>query len=637
MKQNLNFRQIFLVLVIMFVVLGLLSACTTKEQEPGSAVGTNSEPTATIELEPTMIATAEENLLLIWEGQPLGEGAAGESCGRLEIRNDDEAWFGTCGSSLKVTTFTGSQLEEIASRFAPFDYAEGDKGQLRFNGQGEIDGSAWQSALMAWARATYGELSSGHACAACRTILSWSFELSSETPEECAVLWVTDFGYASLGALPCAGGQTKVTGQGWLATDEWTQLESWLRERAPLSLGDNGASSFLGQGTQSMSEDEQASLATWAMTVAKRLDPGLEISAQSETAVELGLCPEILRPALSLFLPGEGYLITDPISGQKCYTTLDGDIPGLFQAVNGSVFYTVLKDDQFVVKRINRDGTSSLLTFTAVNRDDALLYHSFIVSHDGSHVAWSATSAGPDYAGPEVSNMWMAGIDGTEMVNLLSEEHSGDENRQTPVPVRFSEDNNTLFYTLQPIGMGGMWNAFVGRYDNLYAKRLGTEAEPTLIFDCAGEQNILCIGDFIELEGQVTTLAYVEGGSVAILNGAGTVLNTLNLEDDYVGYPTFGPTGELVFYGADLDEGPNASIMPLNGTIYRVAPPTAPYEVLVSDPGLLFPRDWLDGTHVVASYSSGNDDWGTAIIGLDGSLQVVDSEPNGSYVAVLSQ
>jgi len=340
---------------------------------------------------------------------------------------------------------------------------------------------------------------------------------------------------------------------------------------------------------------------------------------------------------VSLFLPGEGYLITDPISGKECYTTLDDDIPGLFQAVNGAAFYTVLQEDQFVVKRLDRDGTASLLSFTAVDRDDALLYHSFVVSADGSRIAWSATSAGADYAGPEVSNMWLAGIDGAELVTLLHEQRSGDEDRWTPVPVRFSEDNSTLFYSQQPVGMGGTWNAFVGRYDNLYALRLGTEAEPTLIFDCTGEQNILCIGDFIELEGQVTTLAYVEGSSVVILNGAGTVLNTLTLEDDYVGYPTFGPTGELVFYGADLDEGPNASIMPNMGTIYRVAPPTAPKEVLASDPGLLFPRDWLDGTHVVAGYTGGNDDWGTALVGLDGSLQIVDSEPNGSYVGVLSR
>ena len=367
------------------------------------------------------------------------------------------------------------------------------------------------------------------------------------------------------------------------------------------------------------------------------LEPDLNLDAPFETASEQGLCPNVPRPAVSIFIPGEGYLIIDPISGQKCYTTLDGDMPSLFQTVNGTVFYTVLQEEQFVVKRLDRDGTASLLSFTAVDRDEALLYHSFVVSPDGSRVAWSATSAGTDFAGPEVSTMWLADIDGAELVTLLSEERSSDEDRWTPVPVQFSEDNSTLFYTQQLVGMGGIWNAYIGRYDNLYALRLGIEAEPTLIFDCAGEQNRLCLGDFIELEGQVTTLAYVEGSSVVILSGAGAVLNTIVLEDDYVGYPTFGPTGELVFYGADLDEGPNASIMPLKGTIFRVAPPTAPNEVLASDPGLFFPRDWLDPAHVIVGYTGGNEDWGMAIVDLQGSLQIVDADPNGSFVGVLSQ
>ncbi len=633
MNRMLPVKRILLAGLLLIAALGLLGACSAQEQEPSPASASSTEPAATAVLEPAIAATSED-VLLLWEGRPLGEGVGGEACGRLEIRAGDKASFGPCDGSLTTTALTGSQWKEIASRFTAFNM-EGNEGLLRFNGQGEVDGPAWRSALATWARATYDELASGHACAACRTILTWSFEQSSKTSEECVVLWATNFGYASLGTMPCAGGQSEVTGQGWLETEEWAQLESWLRERAPLSPGGNGSSSFLGQGSQPMSEAEKAALVSWARSVATRLDPGLELSAQAETAVEMGLCPDVPRPAVSLFIPGEGYLIIDPISGQECHTTLDGDIPGLFQAVNGAVFYTVLQEDQFVVKRLDRDGTASLLSFTAVDRDDALLYHSFVVSQDGSRIAWSATSAGPDYSGPEVSNMWLAGIDGAALVTLLHEERSGAEDRWTPVPVRFSEDKSTLFYTQQPIGMGGMWSSFVGRYDNLYALHLEAEAEPALIFDCAGEQSILCIGDFIELEGQVTSLAYVEGSSVVILNGAGAVLNTIALEDDYVGYPTFGPTGELSFYGADQDEGPNASIMPLMGTIYRVAPPTAPQEVLASAPGLLFPAGWMDGTHVVTGYATGGDNWGTAIVGLDGTLQVLDSAPNGSFVDVL--
>jgi len=233
--------------------------------------------------------------------------------------------------------------------------------------------------------------------------------------------------------------------------------------------------------------------------------------------------------------------------------------------------------------------------------------------------------------------MWLADMDGTKSVILLREERSGDVERWTPVPVRFSDDNSTLFYTQQPLGIGGIWNAYIGRYDNLYALHLATDAEPELVFDCAGEQNRLCIGDFIETEGQVTSLAYVEGRSVFIINGAGALLNTIALEDDYVGYPMFGPSGELVFYGADLDEGPNASIMPLMGTIYRVAPPTAPHEVLATDPGLFLPREWLDPSHIVVGYVGSNEEWGMAIVDIQGSLQIVDAEADGSFINILAR
>jgi len=84
-----------------------------------------------------------------------------------------------------------------------------------------------------------------------------------------------------------------------------------------------------------------------------------------------------------------------------------------------------------------------------------------------------------------------------------------------------------------------------------------------------------------------------------------------------------------------LPDDPNASILPDQGTLYRVAPPTAPHEVLASSPGLLMPQGWLDATHVAVAYSSGGDNWGTAVVGLDGSIEVLQAEPNATFVDVL--
>ncbi len=72
--------------------------------------------------------------------------------------------------------------------------------------------------------------------------------------------------------------------------------------------------------------------------------------------------------------------------------------------------------------------------------------------------------------------------------------------------------------------------------------------------------------------------------------------------------------------------------------IYRVAPPTAPYELLLSAPELSLPQSWLDSTHAVISYyHSDGDYWGAAAVGLDGSLEILESEPYPTFVGVLTE
>ena len=91
----------------------------------------------------------------------------------------------------------------------------------------------------------------------------------------------------------------------------------------------------------------------------------------------------------------------------------------------------------------------------------------------------------------------------------------------------------------------------------------------------------------------------------------------------------------LVFYGATVAGDLHTSLQPDEGILYRVAPPTAPHEVLASSAGLRLPQGWLDDTHVVVAYSSGADNNGVGIVGLDGSLQVLQAEPNAGFVALL--
>jgi hypothetical protein len=59
---------------------------------------------------------------------------------------------------------------------------------------------------------------------------------------------------------------------------------------------------------------------------------------------------------------------------------------------------------------------------------------------------------------------------------------------------------------------------------------------------------------------------------------------------------------------------------------------------LLSTPELSLPQSWFDPSHVVISYyHSDGDYWGAAVVGLDGSLQVLESEPYPTFVGVLTE
>jgi hypothetical protein len=350
-------------------------------------------------------------------------------------------------------------------------------------------------------------------------------------------------------------------------------------------------------------------------------------------------CPLVSAPAVALFLPGEGYLITNPLTGASCQTALDGEVPGRFAATTSGVFYHVEHGDDLVLKHLAYDGMASLLSFTAIPRD-GLFYPAYAVSDDGQRVAWShgsVASTGADGRNEIHSELFVANVDGSGMDAPLLDLDTQMFADRTLVPIRFSADNRTLFYTLQPLYGDGPWSSFTGRYDNLYA--LALDGSPLSVdqqqplFDCADIDLFLCLGDFAEHSGELSALAYVDANNAVIIgNGAGENLNVITLDVDYAGFPTFGPGGELVFYTAEF--GPDIT-RPAAGSIYRVAPPTAAPETLASAEGLLPPQAWLDGRHVVVGYSGAAETWGTAIVGLDGTLQVLQDEPNASFIAVI--
>lgn len=374
-----------------------------------------------------------------------------------------------------------------------------------------------------------------------------------------------------------------------------------------------------------------------AATATAEPEPTAPAATPTAEPAAFALCPAVPRPAVALAMYGEAYLVTNPLSGESCEATLDGGAPAHFQVGGDAVYWEVRSDAGTVVRRLGPDGQTVDLAFTARSRQEALGYYSFAVSADGRQIAWSAGRPGADQA-QSVHEMWVANVDGSDVVSPLGEQRLSGNMPRALAPVRFSKDGGTLFYAWQPSGVGGIWSAFRGRYDSLYALRLRTEAPPEQLFECAEVDAFLCVGDFLEADGQVTTLAYVDDGAVVVRNGLGETLNTHTPEGNYVAYPTFHENGEMVFYAAELgDDG----LLPQAATIYRVAPPTAPAEALATSPSLLPPQAWLDDTRVVIGFGHGDGvavmNWGTAVLGLDGSLNIMQAEPNANFIAIMNE
>jgi hypothetical protein len=354
----------------------------------------------------------------------------------------------------------------------------------------------------------------------------------------------------------------------------------------------------------------------------------------AEPATPAAFCPEIARPALILFHPADQLLLFDPASGESCALPIPGRYIGMVALTDSAYFspapMATGEGDATVIQRYLPNGTVEDLAYTASGAGAS--YTGFVVSEDARLIAWGIIGPAPGSDQPSTS-LHLASLESGEMIAAVSPE-TGEQPRGL-MPIRFDAAGDTLYYSLMPYGIGGSWIAFNGRYDNLYALRTDGSGEPELIFDCASNDLFLCLGDFFVVEGAVTGLAYVDGpaGTVVVENGAGEVINTVPVAEEYVGFPTWGPGGELVFYSADFAESSDGPPAPAMGHLHRVAPPTAPAETLLSDPALVLPVGFLDESRVVVNWFGEPETqaWGLAIIGMDGSLEVLDA-PTGTAV-----
>jgi hypothetical protein len=266
------------------------------------------------------------------------------------------------------------------------------------------------------------------------------------------------------------------------------------------------------------------------------------------------------------------------------------------------------------VWQITPKGEQQPLEFTTITMETPGPY-TFIVSDDGSKIAWSQTLIDDSVEPPlYVNTLWLANIDGTNKVILLD----GVENNEVRYAslVRFGTDN-ALYYALQP-NIGGP--VFSGRYDTLYTVP-PDEQESELIYACPVEENAVCIGG-LSTDGNTFTIIQPETAAIQVMNRSGEVLATLPLPaTDYVERTAFAPDGSIAFFSATLTEPTSEEESPRPDPGYITllpVPYTAQPETLLSDSNVATLMGWLDNERLVYGTLTQEGMAGTALLNRSG-------------------
>lgn len=426
---------------------------------------------------------------------------------------------------------------------------------------------------------------------------------------------------------------------GTLAPPDFDSLKSWVQNLASFQYKsednpggpDNMAMElvFTGQGATQPDEAQKQTILDWVNSLLVRIRP--QAVAPPPTLEPLvigpeGLCPEIKRPAVLVIdfeRPG-GLFMVDPATQATCNFQLSQPPYGRIATAAGNIYYAVYDSEAKTVAvwQLTPAGQQTPLAFTTVKMEEFGPYN-FTVSDGGSKIAWARAVINMESDPPIYRNdLWAANIDGsgqTTLLDQMEQEHSYVE------PVRFSSDQNTLYYAFQLDGVGGMLFSFSGRYHSMVAVPAGG-GEPRVLFTCPEGQPI-CIGD-ITPDG--SALAYVQSGQgVIVLGGDGQPIATVTPPvTEFIGSPVFGPTGNLAFVSANLAQSDEQAVpRPNPGTISLVTPPyTGEVKTLLSDNTVTTTWEWLDENRLLYGTMDEAANVGTAVVTLDG--QASSLSPN---------
>jgi hypothetical protein len=323
---------------------------------------------------------------------------------------------------------------------------------------------------------------------------------------------------------------------------------------------------------------------------------------------------------------GDDYILYHAATKSECTLQFDPAVERVLALTTDGIYYSTnvtseASPKQQIVHYTNDGTLTGLSLFDADN-----LYHYSVISSSGSQIAWSQLRIAKitDDHKILVSELYSANADGSEVQMLHSVDNVTEVERGTPYiawmiqPLRFVNDD-TLLFTIEPDGKGGSWNAYTGQYSNLYQVSV-SDGDITLVYECPVDDYSDCIGD-ISADNAYFAVTERQVGKVTVFQWDHTAVATYSGPgQEYVGHPTFSPTGGLTFMSADVAED-QATIE--QAYISFVAKPYQKAAVTLVREPLTSIWGWVDEQHILYTAVKGEQfpEFQFSVVNLNGHVE----------------
>jgi hypothetical protein len=223
--------------------------------------------------------------------------------------------------------------------------------------------------------------------------------------------------------------------------------------------------------------------------------------------------------------------------------------------------------------------------------------YDFAVAESGENLVWTYTDPQPidDNSMGYVRSMYgspaIGPIDQRPSVEIMhdffSESPSGAGILR---PRNLSMDEDLVYYSLEPVGLGRTWPEPLGRFSSLYTIDISWTSSPELVFDCGKEY--WCISDFSE---EYDLLISMLDSAINIIElSSSELINEVQAPESHplVRQAMIGPDGTIAVLGVTMGE--NGIGEPPEGAAIYILPTNYQAEpiLVLEDAGMLNLIGW---------------------------------------------